>query len=56
MTSVERIAPIVKLSLKTLMLKSSLYDYTNAQILVSETIKVAELQAGEGNYKYRSGI
>ena len=41
MTHVERITPIVKIKFKTLMLNSSLCDYSDAYILVRGTISVA---------------
>ena len=46
---VERITPIVKLDLKLkvkLILRSSLYDYSDTYILVSGIITVAEVAAG----------
>ena len=48
MTHVERITLIVILNLKISMLKSSLYDYSDAYILVTETITVAP-QAGDNS-------
>ena len=49
MNHVEHITPIVKLNLKTSMLRSSLCDYSDAHMLVSGTIAVAALAAGGGN-------
>ena len=48
MTHVERITLIAILNLKISMLKSSLYDYSDAYILVTETITVAP-QAGDNS-------
>ena len=48
MTHVERITLIVILNLKISMLKSSLYDYSDAYILVTGTITVAP-QAGDNS-------
>ena len=44
MTYVEGITPIVKLNLKTTMLKSSLCDYSDVYILVKGTITVANTE------------
>ena len=44
MTYVESITPIVKLNLKTTMLKSSLCDYSDVYILVKGTITVANTE------------
>ena len=49
MMHVEQIALIVKLNLKTLMLKSSLCDYSDTYLLVNGTITVKDLAVGRGN-------
>ena len=41
MTRVEHIAPIVKLSFKTTMLKSKLCNHSNAYIVVKRTLTVS---------------
>ena len=47
MIHVERITLIVKLSLKTSMLRSSLCDYSDVYILVSGTITITEAGADD---------
>ena len=49
MMHVEQIALIVKLNLKTSMLKSSLCDYSDTYLLVNGTIIVKDLAVGSGN-------
>ena len=44
-----RYSTISQIKFKTSMLNSSLCDYSDAYILVSETITVAVLAAGKGN-------